>query len=517
MHLTHQRIFENLFEGTAVPQEISLYTHELDFEQSNQLTRALGHFHHAQKTVSVLHRGECNLPLAGDQVDVRRAMGRQDMPRPVIVVTGRALDDNWFSHANDGYGLVTLVDWQIAFLSDLEGALEAAPDANILTSLALTVLLVLAQLSDIEILHDELRGCLFDLCAQKPLRAFKMRSAYVCRRCTSQLAKAGISSVETDAINSILDRVRHLVLGRTPQSVVLPLPDDKSILKDLARDCRPPPGLLNACRNGSISVLVGSGLSMQADVKVTYDAALGWKRLPSWSEVPLRLAESLKRYRGRDQVPRTTETLDEFLADLDFFRESLGDTVYYPRALVDMFAPAILNAGLANRLVFRLPVKCVLTTNYDFVLQYAAPPGTPTYTWQEAVHARSYLTSGASHRPVIKLHGCASRSNTVVLTRVEYERLAGQREYLSLLTSVFEHHTMLFVGFGLNDPRDLDNMLRQARLAGAGESEKFALLPSESCAAIASKFPQVQPIPYENHADVAKILAALVLCAETRN
>ncbi|MDM0053789.1 SIR2 family protein [Variovorax sp. J22R115] len=118
---------------------------------------------------------------------------------------------------------------------------------------------------------------------------------------------------------------------------------------------------------------------------------------------------------------------------------------------------------------------------------------------------------------MIKLHGCASRSNTVVLTRVEYERLAAQREYLSLLASLFEHHTMLFVGFGLNDPRDLDNILRQARLAGAAESEKFALLPSKSCAEIASRFSQIQPVPYDSHDDVAKILATLVRCAETRN
>ncbi|MDM0053740.1 hypothetical protein [Variovorax sp. J22R115] len=375
-------------------QEIALYTHNLDYEQENQLTRALEHFHHSQKTLCLLRKGECRLPLTDGEVDTRRAMVGRDMPRPVIVITGLALDDNWFSHAKNGYGLVTLADWQVAFLSDSEGALEAAaPDANILTSLALTALLVLAQLSDMEVLHGELRGCLFDLCVQKPQRAFKMRSAYVCRRCTGQLAKAGISSVEIDAINSILDRVRHLVLGRSPQSALPPLPDDESILRNLSLNCKLPPGLLNACRAGSISVLVGSGLSMQADVQVTYGPGLGWKRLPSWSEVPVRLAESLKRYRGRDETPRTTETLDEFLADLDFFRESLGDTVYYPRALVDMFAPAILNAGLANRLVFRLPVQCVLTTNYDFVLQYAAPPGTPVYTWQEASNARGYLTS----------------------------------------------------------------------------------------------------------------------------
>ncbi|WP_084383508.1 SIR2 family NAD-dependent protein deacylase [Hydrogenophaga flava] len=493
-------------------REISLYTNGLDEGQRVQLARALDHFHDAQQTLRLVEKGHKDLPLVAGCVDVGAAFQNFEGWSPSVVITGSPLSDNWFTHTESGCGLMTLADWEVAFLAEPQGLPVAAPDANILTSISLVTLMVLGQLGDWDVLHEKSIGCLFDLCIQKPERALKMRAAYVCSSCTAKLAMNGVSSVEIDAINAALDRVRHLVLGRRPQTTLPAVLDDEKFLNDarLPEGMRIPPQLLEACRTRSLSVLVGSGLSLQSDVRVKYEAPLQWSKLPFWSEVPSRMAESLNRYRGKTENPRITDSLDEFLADLDFFRESLGDALYYPRAILDIFTPHIVNAGLANRLLFRLPLRSLLTTNYDFVLQCAAPPGTPVYTWQEARPAREFLVGGVGRRSVVKIHGCASRSNTVVLTRVEYERLAQQQEYLSLVRSVFEHHTVLFVGFGLNDPRDLDHVLRQARLAGAAEGEKFALLPEQRCSEVRDKFPQIQVIPYSEHDQISKILATLV-------
>jgi hypothetical protein len=489
---------------------IGLKTHNLDQDQRNQLTRALSHFNDAQKTIRLVDQGHFDLPIVEQKVDVKQALTSIARSTPVIVVTGLNLSDNWFTHAHGGCGLMTLADWKVAFRDQGNNVPGAAPDANILTSLALVALLVLGRRGDFDVLHRELTGCLFDLCAHKPARIFKMRAAYVCDSCTAILATSGVSSVDVDAIMSVLDRVRHLVLGRRPQTNPPVAPDDEAFLNQatLPAGLSFPPRLLEACRNGPIVVLVGSGMSLQDDVTVTYSEPLRWKRLPSWNEVPLRLAESLNRYTGRTATPRIAETLDEFLIDLDFFKTSLGDTLYYPRAIYDIFTPPVSSVGIANRLLFRLPHKALLTTNYDLILPCAAPAGTPVFTWREARAARGFHAAG---RPLIlKIHGCASRTDTVVLTRLEYEELGRESDYLSLLRSLFEHQTILFVGFGLNDPRDLDHVLREARSAGAAEGEKFALLPASRCDEVRSKFPQIQAIPYNDHGEVASIIAALI-------
>lgn len=493
-------------------QTILLFTNSLDEDQRQQLNRAMRHFHAAQQSIQLEESGPCTLPISDDLIDVAKFFASPG-PNPRIVVTGRRLSDNWFSHAIDGRGLITVSDWKIAFLADRCDAPASAPDANILTSLALTTSLILAGCSDLSIVHGDTVGCLFDLCADKTERALKMRAAYICARCTEKLASRGVSSIDLDAIHSVLERVRMLVLGRKPQSTVpeIPFNDDTQFIAKatLPSEVSLPPRLIEACRDGRLTVIVGSGMSLQSDVSVSYPDKLTWRSLPPWPEVPRRLSECVKRYTGRSAEPREAVNLDEFLADLEYFRRALGEGTYYPRAIFDIFSPHISSPGRANRLLFQLSTQWILTTNYDFALQYAAPPGTPVFTWRESRQAREYLTAGRARRPLLKMHGCASRPDTIVLTSLEYERLRQSDEYVSLLRFVFESHAILFVGFGFADPFDLDLALREARLAGAAEGEKFALLQDARARQVREAFPQVQTIAYKDHASVASIIAVL--------
>jgi len=250
---------------------------------------------------------------------------------------------------------------------------------------------------------------------------------------------------------------------------------------------------------------------MQNDVKVKYRDPLHWTGLPRWSEVSERLAWLLKRYRARDAQPRMSESLDEYLADLDYFRTALGERAYYPRAIFDIFTPTIQSPGRVNRLVFRLPLHCILTTNYDFVLNVAAPAGTPVYTWREARQAREYLSLAGGHVPaLLKIHGCASRPDTIVLTRSEYTGMREQAEYRSLMSFVFDVKSVLFIGFGFTDPFDLDLALQQAEQAGGAQGEKFALVLNSTARTIRQRFPNVHVIGYEQHDDVVSIFATLV-------
>jgi SIR2-like domain len=496
-------------------RSVGFRTHRLDDDQRKQLDRAVDYFNKAQKLVRLVDGGVCGLPTNGDCVDVRQVYALPPAETPLILVTGLPLSDNWFTHANAGLGLLTLADWEVAFIDQANETVNAAPDAHILTSLVLTGLLVLGELGDDDVLHEMPTGCLFDLCLHKPERILKMRAAFVCSTCTALLAQHGISSLDLDAAHSVLDCVRHLVLGRRPQTQLPDMPDVEALISDAGQTnkFRLPPRLVDACQRKAITLLVGSGLSLQSDVEVSYSPALNWNRLPTWAEVPIRMARCLEIYTGRKTDPRKTDTLDEFLADLDFFRESLGELLYYPRAIFDIFTPSVKSVGLLHRLIFRLPLSSILTTNYDFIMQCAAPVGSPVFTWREARAAREYLAGGGGHKPILKLHGCGSRPDTVVLTRLEYERLRHDEQYLSLLRSLFDHQTILFLGFGFNDPRDLDHILREAQLAGAATGEKFAVLPAQRCAEVRSKFPQVQTIAVHTHDELRSAIAALIVAA----
>ena len=494
-------------------REIRLFTHAMSPEQRAQLDRAVGHFHDAQRAIRLRPGGERSLTEHSGRVDFRELLTNVSLEIPEITATGMSLVDNWFTHTRIDRALLTVCEWQVAFGED-RSLPPFAPDAHILASLALICFLLCCRARDHEALHSSTTGCISDLCQYKPERVMKMRAAYICAACKARAGAAGVSAIELDAMQAILDRVRLLTIGRIPQAAVpaSELDDDAAFVRDatLPAGVKFPAPLQEAFRARKLSVCIGSGLSLQSDVIVKYHAPLEWKRLPTWSEISSRLALLLNRYRARDQAPRGAESLDEYLADLDFYRTALGERAYYPQAIFDLFCPEIQSAGRANRLIFRLPLPWVLTTNYDLILNVAAPPGTPVYTWRESRQAREYLRLTRNHRPpLLKIHGCASRPDTVVLTRSEYQTMRQWDEYRSLMTFVFDVQSILFIGFGFSDPFDLDLALEQSQLAGAAQGEKFALIPASNVATIRERCPNVHVIGYERYEDLASILAVL--------
>lgn len=495
-------------------RHIRLFTHALSPEQHTQLHRAVSQFHDVQSVLKLIPCGERSLAIHGDRIDFRDLLKFAAPELPEITATGLSFVDNWFSHTNVDRALLNVGEWEIAFDND-PSLPPYAPDAYILASIALTSFLLCCRAIDYKYLHNAITGCLSDLCANKPDRAIKMRSGYICSSCKSRAAASGVSSIEIDAIQAILDRVRLLTLGRSPQTEFPPVdPEgDSEFVRsaELPSEVRLPLPLIEACREHRLTICVGSGLSMQGDVMVEYRDSLHWEGLPKWSEVSGRLAWLLKLYRAREQAPRISESLDEYLVDLDFFRTALGELTYYPRAIFDIFTPVIRSSGRVNRLIFRLPLRWILTTNYDFVLNVAAPPGTPVYTWRESRQAREYLSLAGNHTPpLLKIHGCASRPDTIVLTRSEYRAMHQLGEYRSLMSFVFDVQSVLFIGFGFTDPFDLDLALEHAQLAGGAQGEKFALLPMSRAGAIRERFPNVQVVGYERHEDLARVLAVLV-------
>jgi hypothetical protein len=502
-------------------REIRLFINELDDEQIAQLSKVLVIFNQVQEAIKLSIVGGQELPKLQDRVYWEKLVQdeyKEDNDEPKIFITGARLLDNWFTHTFNKISIITLADWQVAFLDD-DKYPSTAPDANLLLSFALVTFLILINVRDYEVLHERTIGCVCDLCGHKPDRAIKMRTAFICNRCRSLASQAGVSSIETDAIQAVLERVRELASGRTPQSHVpdnQKSGDDKFIAEaTLPKSISLPPRLIEACKDRQVTLLTGSGLSLQSDVDVTYENKFGWSQLPGWSEIPKRLSQVLNYYRDKVVQPRNSDTLAEFLTDLDYFRTVLGEKTYYPRAIFDIFTPKIKSPGLANRLIFRLPLRWLLTTNYDFVLNYAAPAGTAVYTWREARQAREYIEANKNYPPLLKIHGCASRPDTVVLTNSEYQELHRHDEYNSLMHSMLQNQVVLFLGFGLSDPFDIDLAIQQANLAGAAQGEKFALIPRERTKEISEKFNNVQVIPYDCHEDIPAIIASLIKVSES--
>jgi hypothetical protein len=102
--------------------------------------------------------------------------------------------------------------------------------------------------------------------------------------------------------------------------------------------------------------------------------------------------------------------------------------------------------SLAHGLLASLPIQEVVTTNYDELFEAASEAaGRP-------VDVLPYDGTSAERRWLLKLHGCVSRPDDIVLTREDYLRYdAGRAALAGLVQGLLITRHMLFVGFSHSD------------------------------------------------------------------
>jgi hypothetical protein len=269
-----------------------------------------------------------------------------------------------------------------------------------------------------------------------------------------------------------------------------------------------PPPLLEALRSKKLALCIGSGLSLSTGVQGNF---------PTWTQLPHRFLDACERQgvfdAGIIQSKRAQFTkrmrLEVMLAELGTLSTALGRG--YQSALNDIFRPADATPGLVHNVIAQLGVGAILTTNYDpLVEELRETPRRHAYTWKEADLALNDLKSG--RRVLFKIHGTAERHDTVVLTEREYERARADKPYQSVLRHLLQEYTVLFLGYGMNDPTDIDLVLRwNAEVFNAAARRHYVLLKDSSDTDSDRYLREynVQLIPYSDYAALPGILDAL--------
>jgi hypothetical protein len=267
-----------------------------------------------------------------------------------------------------------------------------------------------------------------------------------------------------------------------------------------------PTRLLEAHRAGKLALFVGSGLSLGLPGD-----------FPTWSQLPQRLLDACERYDAlepdaialkRKQLALRM-SLEQMLAELGVLRTALGRD--YQAVLNDIFRPDVAAPGPAHRAIEALGVRALLTTNYDhlFELLQETPPRQP-YTWKEADRALGDLKAG--RKVLLKVHGTVERYETVVMSDREYDAARTDASYQAVLRHLLVDHVFLFLGYGMNDPLDLDLAMGATVEAFKSAAQKHYVLlrrPADADRDRLERTYNVRVLPYEEHADVPAILAQL--------
>lgn len=205
--------------------------------------------------------------------------------------------------------------------------------------------------------------------------------------------------------------------------------------------------LATHARAGNLVLFAGAGVSMAAG-------------LPGWAELLVELAKDA-------HIAEDERAGDAFraLASLDRARLVESRLLAQGGRTIGEAAAEFIGRhehyALGHLFVGGLPARGAVTTNYDQLYEKAAAD------LEKPLSVLPYQPSAASRTWLLKLHGCVSAPDDIVLTRADYLRYDQRRAALrGVVQAMLLTRHMLFVGFSMNDDnfhRIVDDVRRAVR------------------------------------------------------
>lgn len=128
----------------------------------------------------------------------------------VIFITEKPFDDNWFSHEECQFSIITIHDWEDLF---------APPSLNayLIYQIAQAIINFEGDLSEkmeMRMVHNDAEGCMFDLCIDKKDIHLGMIAGNICSQCKAILASYGINEKAIYSVERMLSYVRAEAIGK---------------------------------------------------------------------------------------------------------------------------------------------------------------------------------------------------------------------------------------------------------------------------------------------------------------
>ena len=126
-------------------------------------------------------------------------------------------------------------------------------------------------------------------------------------------------------------------------------------------------------------------------------------------------------------------------------------------------------------LLSSLNVDGIITTNWDIFLEHLFPDY-KTYVGQKELLFSNPQEIGE----IYKIHGCASRPESLVLTSDDYAAFQERNPYLAAkLITVFVEHPVVFLGYSISDP-NISGLLRAISLCIGKDQVEQRKRPAKS-------------------------------------
>lgn len=190
-------------------------------------------------------------------------------------------------------------------------------------------------------------------------------------------------------------------------------------------------------------LFIGSGISL-------------WSGMPSWNGLIKELVDFLNN-EGYSPEPVCNELKGNNLLRA----ASLGVNQLTPQVFRKFIRGALkieqVKPHLIHNKICNIGAKCYITTNYDHLLEDSLRKCCPDFNFQVITNKQKIdcatIMQVREKNFIFKPHGDIDDTESIILTNEHYRTLYGQKSYtLETLKTLFLSRTVVFLGFGLNDP-----------------------------------------------------------------
>lgn len=202
----------------------------------------------------------------------------------------------------------------------------------------------------------------------------------------------------------------------------------------------------DAADYGNICLFIGAGFS-KAILQLSDDDS------PSWLDLLEKLFKKNKLdYKKEDYIgwscPQIASELVKKISEIN--KTDIEEaTKKLKNQIAEVFKYKIPKNDICLKLQELLCIlnpRCIITTNYDFILEAIFPGIGYSLTKEECLDAPRKLI------PIYHLHGTCQKPETIVITNEDYIQLFRPNDYrLEKLSMIMKESTVIFLGYAIGD------------------------------------------------------------------
>lgn len=276
------------------------------------------------------------------------------------------------------------------------------------------------------------------------------------------------------------------------------------------------PDLINDLAEKRAAIFIGAGVS--AGVKT-----IAGGRIKLWSTFLDDAANLLTDKKLKAHAKQMIKNQDYLMA-CEMISRGMG-TDEWKKLLISEYAQRGTPTELQKTLM-QLNQRIVLTTNFDLYLESAWNDVNTDATHHpqivKSIGEDSFQAFRDSQSYIFKIHGSIDDTDTMIFTKKDYsDKAYGNWAYAKFIETVLLTHTVLFVGFSLNDPaiaqvienyaHNIPNARPHYIFLSGTHTEKFVEINKE--------LRRIFIIPYnkrDNHIELTELFKKIAVLVDNR-